>query len=158
MTPRNTSTPFARLLFELSRCSGAELERALADSAHIFARLGPAAEPRCSSATGAPPAICSLERAELELAGLIARAVAVLFDQAADALERGEDLPAGRREMGALLREELQCAASTHLFPSSLLAHGRKLAGRLPRAACGLATLRDAAQQFRALPLSGNLC
>ena len=71
MTTSSMPPRFARLLHQLSLCEGEDLERTLAASAPMFARLGACAAPRPAAMLHARKGVFSLANAERELARLI---------------------------------------------------------------------------------------
>ena len=142
---------FSRLLHDLSLREGEDLERALADSASMFARLGACAAPRVLEAQQTDRGALCAARAERELSRLIVGEVERLCEQAAVALDQASQSHRLRRELCELLLEELDCAQSMDCLPRSMIEHVRDLALHLARAACESGEFRAAAASIRAL-------
>ncbi len=149
MNTRPVTTDLARLLHDLSLREGADLERALADAASMFAQLGASAAPRLVPGDRLGGGVLSLAHAEFELAGLILREVERLCEQAALALERSAESAQLRRDLSELLFEELDCAESMACLQPSLIGLLRDLGQQLPRGSCEAAEFVRAAATLR---------
>ncbi len=144
MSTKPVTTDLTRLLHDLSLREGADLERALADAAVMFARLGASAAPRLVPGDRIGRGVLSLAHAEYELAGLILREVERLCEQAARALDGSVESAQLRRDLCELLFEELDCAESMACLQPSLLGLLRDLGQQLSTGSC------EAAEFFRA--------
>ena len=149
MNTKRVATDLAHLLHDLSLREGADLERALADAAHMFAQLGASAAPRLVPGDPVGRGVLSLAHAEFELASLILRELERLSERAALALVRGAESAQLRRELSELLFEELDCAESLACLQPSLVELLRDLGRQLPRGSCAAAEFSRAAATLR---------
>ncbi len=149
MNTKPVTTDLARLLHDLSLREGADLERALADAAVMFSRLGASAAPRLVPGDRLGRGVLSLAHAEFELAGLILREVERLCEQASRALDGSAESAPLRRDLSELLFEELDCAQSMDCLQPSLLGLLRDLGHQLPRGSCEAAEFSRAAVTLR---------
>jgi hypothetical protein len=150
MTMKPTPSAFARLLRELSLCSGEELERALAQSAPMFARLSARAAPRILGTPHLPPAYFTMERAQRELGILVERELTRLCELAAKANGDEEEMGISQRDLAELLREELACAKSIGCLRRSTIQRLRAQAKLLSLGVCDAAELQACADSIRA--------
>lgn len=150
MTPSPSPSEFKRVLSELSRCSGEELERALAESAPMFARLSARAAPRILGTPHLPAACFSMQRAQRELGKLIQREVLRLCDLAIEADGDEDTMGITQIDLAELLKEELACAKSVGCLRSSTLQTLRGQAKLLRLGVCDTAALQACADAIRA--------
>jgi hypothetical protein len=128
--PNDGGLALSRLLAELARCEGEELDLALAESAGLFGCLGAQlAEPFCAGKSAVHTTI-TLERAQRELSKLIAGELLRLCGLAT--LQQDASRAHSAQDLAELLHEELDCARSVEDLPAALLARLRRLATRLP--------------------------
>jgi hypothetical protein len=161
MNTRPTPSSLARLMQDLSLREGEDLHRALAQSTALLARLSQYAPRRRS---GAPERdVATLERAQRELALLVARELARLCDLAADPEDpAGDAATAGAvpaeadefldvRVLVRRLDDELDCAEAIECLPPPLLERVRDLAWNLSRGERDALGFRTAAATLEAL-------
>ncbi|HTF91148.1 MAG TPA: hypothetical protein VK843_22220 [Planctomycetota bacterium] len=149
MTSRPTPSAFARLLHELSLCQGEELERALAESAPMFARLSARAAPRILGKPHLSPEYFTRERAERELCRLVERELIRLCELAA--LHDGDEEQMGitQRDLSELISEELDVAKSLGCLRRSTYQEARAQAKLLRLGVCDSAALQTCADKVR---------
>lgn len=149
MKARPMSTDFAQLLRDLATREGADLERALADSGAIFARLGAHALPMRPPQTALGDGVLSLRQAERELAQLILRELKRLCEQSAALLDDAPDRAEACRDLSELLLEELDCARTMDCLAPWRLEQLGELAHGLARADCATGEFRRFADELR---------
>ena len=158
MEPRSTPSNLSRLMHDLSLREGEDLQRALAESTALLARLTQGAPSR-RQAGGAPSDIATLERAQQELDRIVAGELARLCRQAAAAgswvaegprRAHGFALPVAPGELARLLDDELRCAEQLQCLPEAEQDRLRELCARLAAGECDRPAFRAAAEGLEA--------
>ncbi len=150
MTPQPTPSAFARLLRELALCSGEDLERALAESAPMFARLSARAAPRILGTPHLPPDFFSSSRAQRELGRLVEHELIRLCELAASTDGDETEMGLTQRDLSELLIEEQSCAKSIACLPRVILQSVRNQAKLLRLGVCDAPALQACADSIRA--------
>ena len=149
MSAKDSRAALARLLADLANRAGDDLDRALADSALVFAGLGACAAPRRAGGPDLPDRIVTLVRAQRELSGLIARELLRLCELSLAVLRNPAACALGPHDLAELLHEELDCAQQLGDLPSDALENLRELALRLPTGAAHSGAFEARASMLR---------
>ena len=150
MTAQPQPSEFARLLQKLTTCSGEALERALAESAPMFARLSARAAPRILGTPHLPTEYFTLARAQRELARLALCELTRLCELAAGANGDEDEMGLTQRDISELLKEELRCAKSLNCLPRSVRRRVRDQAQLLRLGVCDAPALQACAESIHA--------